>query len=84
MRVRIAGNAVNPIPYIEGTNFELALAGKPQDPLDEDIAMGGPEARKSSDNSDDDAAPARVTKKRSPAPLPSTRSSTRQRAAATA
>jgi murein DD-endopeptidase MepM/ murein hydrolase activator NlpD len=62
--VRIDGNAVNPIPYIESTNFELALAGKPQDSLDEDIAMGGPEAKKSSDNRDDDGAPVRMTKKK--------------------
>lgn len=51
--VRIDGNAVNPLPYIDGTNYELALAdAKAQDSLDneEDTAMGGPEARKSSDN----------------------------------
>jgi murein DD-endopeptidase MepM/ murein hydrolase activator NlpD len=63
--VRIDGSAVNPLPYIEGTNFELALAGKPQDALDDldDVAMGGPEARKSSDNGDDDS-PARIVKKK--------------------
>ncbi len=51
--VRIDGNAVNPLPYIEGTNFEIALAdAKAQDDLDSEdgVAMGGPEARKSSDN----------------------------------
>ncbi|MBO9575884.1 MAG: M23 family metallopeptidase [Sphingobium sp.] len=55
--VRIAGNAVNPLPYIEGTNYELALANaKNHVDLDdgEEIAMGGPEARKSSDNADSD------------------------------
>lgn len=48
--VRIAGNAVNPLPYIQGTNYEIALADARMH--DEDIAMGGPEARKSSDNKD--------------------------------
>jgi murein DD-endopeptidase MepM/ murein hydrolase activator NlpD len=52
--VRIAGNAVNPLPYIEGTNYELALAdAKAQDDLADEIAMGGPEARKSSDHKAD-------------------------------
>lgn len=38
--VRIAGAAVSPIPYLEGTNYELALnAARTQ------VAMGGPEAR---------------------------------------
>ena len=47
--VRIAGNAVNPMPYIEGTNFELALAeAKAHD--ERQIAMGGPEASRPSDN----------------------------------
>nr|WP_250890149.1 M23 family metallopeptidase [Sphingobium nicotianae] len=49
--VRIAGAAVNPMPYIEGTNYELALAqAKAHD--ERQIAMGGPEARKSTDNKD--------------------------------
>jgi hypothetical protein len=43
--VRIAGAAVNPMPYLEGTNYELALnAAKAQ------LAMGGPEARTRLDN----------------------------------
>ncbi|HTH29567.1 MAG TPA: M23 family metallopeptidase [Sphingobium sp.] len=43
--VRIAGAAVNPVPYLEGTNYELALnAARSR------IAMGGPEARRRSDN----------------------------------
>ncbi len=47
--VRIAGAAVNPMPYIDGTNYELALAqAKAHD--ERQIAMGGPEARKSTDN----------------------------------
>jgi len=49
--VRIAGSAVNPIPYIEGTNYELALA-EAKAHSDKQIAMGGPEARKSTDNRD--------------------------------
>ncbi len=49
--VRIAGNAVNPLPYIQGTNYEIALADARMHD-GEDIAMGGPEARKSSDNKD--------------------------------
>jgi len=49
--VRIAGGAVNPMPYIEGTNYELALAqAKAHDA--KQIAMGGPEARKATDNKD--------------------------------
>ncbi len=51
--VRIDGNAVNPLPYIDGTNYELALAdAKAHEALDDldDVAMGGPEAKKSSDN----------------------------------
>lgn len=47
--VRIAGNAVNPMPYLEGTNFEMALA---EAKVHEETAMGGPEARRSSDNQD--------------------------------
>ncbi|MBO9581540.1 MAG: M23 family metallopeptidase [Sphingobium sp.] len=50
--VRIDGNAVNPLPYIDGTNYEIALANAKShvdmDDVDE-IAMGGPEAKKSSD-----------------------------------
>lgn len=43
--VRIAGAAVNPVPYLEGTNYELALnAARSQ------VAMGGPEARTRKDN----------------------------------
>lgn len=43
--VRIAGAAVSPIPYLEGTNYELALnAARTQ------VAMGGPEARGRNDN----------------------------------
>lgn len=49
--VRIAGSAVNPTPYIEGTNYELALA-EAKAHTDQQIAMGGPEARKSTDNRD--------------------------------
>lgn len=49
--VRIAGAAVNPMPYIEGTNYELALA-EAKAHTDQQIAMGGPEARKSTDNKD--------------------------------
>lgn len=49
--VRIAGSAVNPMPYIEGTNYELALA-EAKAHSDQQIAMGGPEARKSTDNRD--------------------------------
>lgn len=49
--VRIAGSAVNPMPYIEGTNYELALAeAKAHD--ERQIAMGGPEAKRPSDNRD--------------------------------
>lgn len=51
--VRIAGNAVNPLPYLQGTNYEIALAdARNHEAMDEgeEIAMGGPEARKSSDN----------------------------------
>jgi murein DD-endopeptidase MepM/ murein hydrolase activator NlpD len=43
--VRIAGNAVNPVPYLEGTNYELAMNAARNR-----IAMGGPEARGRSDN----------------------------------
>jgi murein DD-endopeptidase MepM/ murein hydrolase activator NlpD len=51
--VRIAGAAVNPMPYIEGTNYELALAeAKAHDARQVQIAMGGPEARKPADNKD--------------------------------
>jgi len=50
--VRIAGNAVNPMPYIEGTNFEIALAEAKAHSDGMEIAVGGPEARKSSDNKD--------------------------------
>jgi hypothetical protein len=49
--VRIAGSAVNPMPYIEGTNYELALADAKKHEAAQ-IAMGGPEARKSTDNKD--------------------------------
>lgn len=43
--VRIAGAAVDPVPYLEGTNYELALnAARAQ------VAMGGPEARSREDN----------------------------------
>jgi murein DD-endopeptidase MepM/ murein hydrolase activator NlpD len=49
--VRIAGSAVNPIPYLEGTNYELALAEAKQR-SDRQIAMGGPEANRPSDNRD--------------------------------
>lgn len=49
--VRIAGSAVNPMPYIDGTNYELALA-EAKAHSDQQIAMGGPEARKSTDNRD--------------------------------
>lgn len=63
--VRIDGNAVNPLPYIDGTNYEIALADAKahvdMDDVDE-VAMGGPEAKKSSDFSDDGAAP--VAKKK--------------------
>jgi murein DD-endopeptidase MepM/ murein hydrolase activator NlpD len=50
--VRIAGAAVNPMPYLEGTNYEIALAdAKAHADADvEEIAVGGPEARKSNDN----------------------------------
>jgi murein DD-endopeptidase MepM/ murein hydrolase activator NlpD len=43
--VRIAGAAVNPIPYLEGTNYELALNAARSH-----VAMGGPEARSRTDN----------------------------------
>jgi murein DD-endopeptidase MepM/ murein hydrolase activator NlpD len=43
--VRIAGAAVNPMPYLEGTNYELALSE-----AQAHVAMGGPEARTSKDN----------------------------------
>ncbi|MET0240509.1 MAG: M23 family metallopeptidase [Sphingobium sp.] len=43
--VRIAGAAVNPVPYLEGTNYELALNA-----AREHVAMGGPEARTGADN----------------------------------
>jgi murein DD-endopeptidase MepM/ murein hydrolase activator NlpD len=63
--VRIDGNAVNPLPYIDGTNYEIALADAKShvdmDDVDE-VAMGGPEAKKSSDFGDDDRAP--VAKKK--------------------
>lgn len=51
--VRIEGSAVNPLPYIQGTNYEIALAdARAHDSFndEDDIAMGGPEANKSSDN----------------------------------
>lgn len=51
--VRIAGAAVNPMPYIEGTNYELALADARAHEAQQ-TAMGGPEARRSTDNSDRD------------------------------
>jgi len=43
--VRIAGLAVNPVPYLEGTNYELALNAARTH-----VAMGGPEARGRGDN----------------------------------
>ncbi len=46
--VRISGAAVNPVPYLEGTNYELALSAARKHV----VAMGGPEARGSSDNKD--------------------------------
>lgn len=46
--VRIAGNAVNPTPYLEGTNFELALNERRL----QQVAMGGPEAKKPQDNAE--------------------------------
>lgn len=46
--VRIAGSAVNPVPYLEGTNYEVALAAA----RNSRVAMGGPEARRSGDNAD--------------------------------
>lgn len=49
--VRIAGAAVNPMPYIEGTNYELALADARAHEAQQ-VAMGGPEAQRSTDNSD--------------------------------
>jgi murein DD-endopeptidase MepM/ murein hydrolase activator NlpD len=49
--VRIAGGAVNPMPYIEGTNYELALAQAKVHNAQQ-IAMGGPEARRATDNKD--------------------------------
>lgn len=49
--VRIAGGAVNPMPYIQGTNYELALA-EAKAHNERQIAMGGPEARKAADNKD--------------------------------
>ena len=49
--VRIAGSAVNPMPYIEGTNYELALAEAKQH-SERQIAMGGPEANRPADNRD--------------------------------
>jgi murein DD-endopeptidase MepM/ murein hydrolase activator NlpD len=45
--VRIAGSAVNPVPYLEGTNYEVALAAARSR-----VAMGGPEARNRTDNDD--------------------------------
>jgi len=53
--VRIAGAAVNPMPYIEGTNYELALADARAHEAQQ-VAMGGPEAQRSTDNSDRDLA----------------------------
>ncbi|MFT3964800.1 MAG: M23 family metallopeptidase [Sphingobium sp.] len=44
--VRIAGAAVNPVPYLEGTNYEVALAAAKS----HQVAMGGPEARSRTDN----------------------------------
>jgi murein DD-endopeptidase MepM/ murein hydrolase activator NlpD len=43
--VRIAGGAVNPVPYLEGTNYELVM-----NQARTRVAMGGPEARRSTDN----------------------------------
>ncbi|HEX7853128.1 MAG TPA: M23 family metallopeptidase [Sphingobium sp.] len=44
--VRIAGAAVNPVPYLEGTNYEVALAAAKS----QRVAMGGPEARNRTDS----------------------------------
>ncbi|MCW2382757.1 MULTISPECIES: M23 family metallopeptidase [unclassified Sphingobium] len=49
--VRIAGSAVNPMPYLEGTNYELALA-EAKEHSDRQVAMGGPEANRPTDNRD--------------------------------
>lgn len=49
--VRIAGSAVNPMPYLDGTNYELALAEAKQQ-SERQIAMGGPEANRPTDNRD--------------------------------
>lgn len=49
--VRIAGTAVNPMPYIDDTNYEVALADAKAHR--EQLAMGGPEARSATDGSDD-------------------------------
>jgi murein DD-endopeptidase MepM/ murein hydrolase activator NlpD len=43
--VRIAGAAVNPVPYLEGTNYELVM-----NQVRARVAMGGPEARGRTDN----------------------------------
>jgi murein DD-endopeptidase MepM/ murein hydrolase activator NlpD len=52
--VRIAGAAVNPMPYLSGTNYEIALADARAAMADQQtVALGGPEARKSTDNKDD-------------------------------
>lgn len=49
--VRIAGSAVNPMPYLEGTNYELALA-EAKEHSERQVAMGGPEANRPTDNRD--------------------------------
>jgi len=61
--VRIDGNAVNPLPYVDGTNYELALAGGTPRFMDDDVGMGGPEANKSSDNDDEDSVAPRRSHK---------------------
>ena len=60
--VRIAGDAVNPLPYIDGTNYELALAGGKIRDLDDDFAMGGPDAKRSSDFDDTDGGAVRASR----------------------
>jgi len=49
--VRIAGSAVSPMPYLEGTNYELALA-EAKEHSERQVAMGGPEASRPADNRD--------------------------------
>lgn len=47
--VRIAGSAVNPVPYLEGTDYELAMNAA-NAARSSRVAMGGPEARTRNDN----------------------------------